>query len=208
MNDIQNNIKHRSASPLPQPHQTNGTLAPVTDTPDSLNPPSVPKARIYCLNTRRTPLSGTVLMVEHCASRPSAAQDLVALYSLTPLANAVARFDPVTGKKNTMRKSYQGHIKDLPGKNIIKPDSVIREIIRVPDSEADTFVGPRNIRRLERDTLEGFGVMPGVIPDVPHPILQHHYTPPNPPSPAFLHTLFVAVADDSSIQVYLASMTT
>ena len=65
-----------------------------------------------------------------------------------------------------MRKSYQGHIKDLPGKNIIKPDNVIREIIRVPESEADTFVGPRGIRRFERDVLEGFGVMPGVIPDV------------------------------------------
>ena len=112
-------------------------------------------------------------MVEHRASRPSAAQDLVSLYSLMPLANAVARFDPATGKKNTMRKSYQGHIKDLPGKNIIKPDSVIREIIRVPESEADTFVGPRNIRRLERDTLEGFGVMPGVIPDVYHHPISH-----------------------------------
>jgi len=65
-----------------------------------------------------------------------------------------------------MRRSYQGHIKDLPGKNIIKPDSVIRDILRVPESEADTFVGPRHIRKLERETLEGFGVMPGVIPDV------------------------------------------
>jgi len=91
---------------------------------------------------------------------------LVSLYSLTPLANAVARFDPTTGKKNTMRKSYQGHIKGLPGKNVIKSDTIIREILRVPESEADTFVGPRNIRQLERDTLEGFGVMPGVIPDV------------------------------------------
>ena len=83
----------------------------------------------------------------------------------------MARFDPVTGQKNPMRKSYQGHIKDLPGKNIIRPDSRIREDIRVPESEADTFVGPKNIRRLERDTLEGFGVMPGVIPDVGIPSL-------------------------------------
>lgn len=105
-------------------------------------------------------------MSEHRPSRPSASQDLVSLYALTPLANAVARFDPTTGKKNTMRKSYQGHIKDLPGKNTIKQDSIIREILRVPESEADTFVGPKTIRRLERDTLEGFGVMPGIIPDV------------------------------------------
>lgn len=45
-------------------------------------------------------------------------------------------------------------------------------MMRVPESEADTFVGPKNIRRLERDTLEGFGVMPGVIPDVKHPCLR------------------------------------
>jgi hypothetical protein len=105
-------------------------------------------------------------MIGHLPSRPSASQDLVSLYALTPLANAVARFDPGTGKKNTMRKSYQGHIKDLPGKNIIKQDSIIREMLRVPESEADTFVGPNKIRRLERDALEGFGVMPGIIPDV------------------------------------------
>jgi hypothetical protein len=69
-----------------------------------------------------------------------------------------------------MRKSYQGHIKDLPGKNIIKPDSLIRDILKVPESEADTVVGPRNIRRFERETLEGFGVMPGTIPDVRTPV--------------------------------------
>lgn len=90
----------------------------------------------------------------------------MSLYSLTPFANAVARFDPVTGIRNTMRRSYQGHIKDLPGKNVIKPESIIRELLQVPESEADTFVGPRNIRRLEREVLEGFGVMPGIIPDV------------------------------------------
>ena len=68
-----------------------------------------------------------------------------------------------------MRKSYQGHIKDLPGKNVIKPDSIIREIIRVPESEADTFVGRKNIKRPGKETLEGFAIMPGVIPDVSSP---------------------------------------
>jgi len=100
-------------------------------------------------------------------SRPSASQDLVSLYSLTPFANQVVRIDPRTGIKNTMRKSYQGHIKDIPGKNIIKPDSIIRDILRVPEGEVDTYVGPKNIRRLERETLlDGFNIMPGVIPDV------------------------------------------
>jgi hypothetical protein len=127
---------------------------------------------------------------------------------LTPLANAVARFDPVTGKKNTMRKSYQGHIKDLPGKNIIKPDAVIREIIRVPDSEADTFVGPRNIRRLESEALEVFSVVPGVIPDVrPVPQTPPGYTSFDVCVCACVHVC-VGYADDSSIQVYLASTTT
>jgi hypothetical protein len=107
-------------------------------------------------------------MVAHPRSRPSASQDLVSLYSLTPFANQVVRIDPRTGIKNTMRKSYQGHIKDIPGKNIIKPDSMIRDVLQVPEGEVDTFVGPRNIRRLERETLlEGFNILPGVIPDVP-----------------------------------------
>lgn len=175
-----------SPSALSSPYP-NGVILPLNnDIPhnsthhDDTSPPSpsldlqnnTSKPRIYCLNTRSTSpgISTWVTdLVEHRPSRPSASQDLVSLYSLTLLANAVARFDPTTGKKNTMRKSYQGHIKDLPGKNVIKPDSIIREILRVPESEADTFVGPRNIRRLERDTLEGFGVMPGVIPDVCHP---------------------------------------
>ena len=181
MNDIQNNISTQSTTASsPAHHQTNGISSTITDSPDSLlsqpaappppAPPSTQKRRIYCLSTRRTyppshPLF-PVLTPENRPSKPSASQDLIALYNLTPLANAVARFDPLTRKKNTMRKSYQGHIKDLPGKNMIRPDNVIREIIRVPESEADTFVGPRNIRRLEKDVLEGFGVMPGMIPDV------------------------------------------
>lgn len=52
-------------------------------------------------------------------SRPSATQNLIDLYGLGPLATSVARFDPITGEKRKLRKSYKNHIADLPGKHEI-----------------------------------------------------------------------------------------
>ncbi|KAF2739967.1 Rox3-domain-containing protein [Polyplosphaeria fusca] len=50
----------------------------------------------------------------HERSRPHASQNLFDLYSLNDLAKSVARTDPVTGEKiNKLRKSYEGHIKNL-----------------------------------------------------------------------------------------------
>lgn len=47
-------------------------------------------------------------------SRPHASQNLFSLYSLEPLARSVARTDPMTGEKiNKLRKSYEGHIKQM-----------------------------------------------------------------------------------------------
>jgi hypothetical protein len=162
MNDPSN--EHFPLSPLSSPQQPNGVVSNAQL--DDTNHSNAIKPTIYCLNSKRLTRFVDTVDIEHSPSQPSGSQDLISLYSLTPLSNAVARFDPITGQKNGMRKSYLGHIKDLPGKNIIKPDSIIRQLLKVPESEADTFVGPRNIRRLERETLEGFGVMPGLIPDV------------------------------------------
>jgi len=52
---------------------------------------------------------------EECnLSRPHASQNLFELYGLTPLARSVARNDPITGEKiNKLRKSYEGHIKQM-----------------------------------------------------------------------------------------------
>ncbi|KAH9865721.1 hypothetical protein J1614_009308 [Plenodomus biglobosus] len=48
------------------------------------------------------------------ASRPHCSQNLFKLYSLEPLARSVARNDPITGEKiNKLRKSYEGHIKQM-----------------------------------------------------------------------------------------------
>ncbi|KAH8731159.1 Rox3 mediator complex subunit-domain-containing protein [Phaeosphaeriaceae sp. PMI808] len=47
-------------------------------------------------------------------SRPHGSQNLFRLYSLDSLARSVARTDPVTGEKiNKLRKSYEGHIKQM-----------------------------------------------------------------------------------------------
>lgn len=47
-------------------------------------------------------------------SRPHCSQNLLKLYGLEPLARSVARNDPITGEKiNKLRKSYEGHIKQM-----------------------------------------------------------------------------------------------
>jgi len=47
-------------------------------------------------------------------SRPHGSQNLFRLYSLESLARSVARTDPMTGEKiNKLRKSYEGHIKQM-----------------------------------------------------------------------------------------------
>lgn len=52
-------------------------------------------------------------------SHPDLTDNLLALYDLKQIADSVARFNPVTGAKNKLRKSYKGFINDLPGKNIV-----------------------------------------------------------------------------------------
>ncbi|KAF2856283.1 Rox3-domain-containing protein [Plenodomus tracheiphilus IPT5] len=63
-------------------------------------------------------ISGNLLFKvnkEKCEpSRPHCSQNLFKLYSLEPLASSVARNDPITGEKiNKLRKSYEGHIKQM-----------------------------------------------------------------------------------------------
>lgn len=63
-------------------------------------------------------ISGSLLFKvgkETCEiSKPHASQNLFKLYSLETLASSVARNDPNTGAKiNKLRKSYEGHIKQM-----------------------------------------------------------------------------------------------
>lgn len=58
---------------------------------------------------------------KHQLSNPSGANNLTTLYGLTNLAASVARFDPVTGERRKLRKSYKNQIADLPGKHIVPP---------------------------------------------------------------------------------------
>jgi mediator of RNA polymerase II transcription subunit 19 len=57
-------------------------------------------------------------------SKPSAKDNLTQLYGLSQLAASVARFNPVTGEKHKLRKSYKNQINDLPGKHEIPPEGV------------------------------------------------------------------------------------
>jgi mediator of RNA polymerase II transcription subunit 19, fungi type len=58
---------------------------------------------------------------KHQLSNPSGANNLTTLYGLSSLAASVARFDPVTGERRKLRKSYKNHIADLPGKHSVPP---------------------------------------------------------------------------------------
>ncbi|RAR07081.1 Rox3-domain-containing protein [Stemphylium lycopersici] len=70
-------------------------------------------------------------------SRPHASQNFITLYRLEPLASSVARNDPVTGEKiNKLRKSYEGHIKQMQiaGKpKATKMDGVFRDLLMLPE---------------------------------------------------------------------------
>lgn len=70
-------------------------------------------------------------------SRPHASQDLISLYGLNGIASSVARFDPVTGEKiNRLRQSYEGKIKDLPGRNKkVSKEDELWDLLRYPDEE-------------------------------------------------------------------------
>lgn len=66
----------------------------------------------------------TFSIVVYEPSKPSASDNLTKLYGLQPLADTVARFHPVTGAKNKLRKSYKKHIADLPTRPEIPPPGV------------------------------------------------------------------------------------
>lgn len=68
--------------------------------------------------------NNTVSQLVYEPSRPSATHNLIDLYGLGNLASSVARFDPLTGEKRKLRKSYKNHIADLPGKHDIPPRGV------------------------------------------------------------------------------------
>ncbi|KAL6155822.1 hypothetical protein ACJBU6_06019 [Exserohilum turcicum] len=97
-------------------------------------------------------------------SRPHASQNLIRLYRLEPLASSVARNDPVTGEKiNKLRKSYEGHIKQMQiaGKpKATKMDGVFRDLLMLPEE----IWQPNHVQNREPDktalTPDGTGLAP------------------------------------------------
>ncbi|KAK9362038.1 mediator complex, subunit Med19 [Lipomyces starkeyi] len=62
----------------------------------------------------------------------SATHNLIPLFGLSTIQASVARTDPVTGAKRKLRKSYKGHIADLPGKNEIPTEHYILRLVHAP----------------------------------------------------------------------------
>lgn len=85
-------------------------------------------------------------------SRPatSAMSNLTELCGLRPLADSMARFDPATGEKNKLRKSYKNQLLDLTGKFDIPTQPSLVRIIRDPVL-AET--GGKSLSVFDRDLL-------------------------------------------------------
>ncbi|KAF2496326.1 mediator complex, subunit MED19 [Lophium mytilinum] len=76
----------------------------------------------------------------HPISRPHASQNLVTLYGLNDIATSVQRIKPGTAnEKNTLRKTYLGHVKNLQlaGKNkpYNNPNEDFRDLLSWPVEE-------------------------------------------------------------------------
>jgi len=78
-----------------------------------------------------------VRWIAYPISRPHTTQNLFSLYGLDDIAATVARKDPITGEKiNKLRKSYEGKIKDFPGKNkAVAIPYELANYIHYPDEE-------------------------------------------------------------------------
>lgn len=105
-------------------------------------------------------ISGTLLFLsgdeQYEQARPHGTQNLFRLYGLERLAKSVARVDPTTGEKiNKLRKSYEGHIKQLQiaGKpKAVKMDDVFSGLMSLPDDHWEAInAGKEPRRKLNND---------------------------------------------------------
>lgn len=97
--------------------------------------------------------------VDFTVGRPSGCDNLTSLYGLDNLAGSVARFDPATGEKRKLRKSYKNEISDLPGKHTIPGPNETAEnwslvnIARQPP-RFDPSKPPPELKRMNEKALE------------------------------------------------------
>lgn len=88
-------------------------------------------------------------------SLPPLTQNLLSLYGLDSLQESVARFDPITGEKHKLRKSYEGHLKTLglAGKNAsVKHEegkgNSLRLLTQVPEEDwQNTMVRGKSVHK-------------------------------------------------------------
>ena len=83
-------------------------------------------------------------------------QNLISLFGLDDIAKSVERRNPVTGEKtNRLRKSYENHIKDFPGRNkAVSRPGEFAALLEIPEEnwQADHVAG-REIYRGFPETL-------------------------------------------------------
>ncbi|OQE96289.1 hypothetical protein PENNAL_c0001G01547 [Penicillium nalgiovense] len=130
---------------------------------------------------------------------PDPSVDLVSLYGLGPIANSVARTDPVTGEKiNRLRKSYEGKLKGLglagrnkPHKQEVGAPGSLRHMTLWPEEEwQNQKVHGKAIKVADMDSAlqnlqsRAMQMEPGPIPnnDFWEDILGHEKAAKNPPS--------------------------
>lgn len=109
---------------------------------------------------------------------PPLTKNLLSLYGLDSLQESVARFDPITGEKNKLRKSYEGHLKTLglAGKNTsVKHEEgkghSLLDLSRAPEEDwQNTMVRGKDVHKgLSADTLakldKAMQLQPGQLPN-------------------------------------------
>lgn len=79
--------------------------------------------------------------------KPSPTENLTELYGLTELCASVARVDDA-GEKRKLRKSYKGHVADLPGKITLPEDNYLQQLLNKSNEN------PPLISQLEQESLK------------------------------------------------------
>lgn len=144
------------------------------------------------MSTNDNPSLFLVGDVDFTVGRPSGCDNLTSLYGLDSLAASVARFDPATGVKRKLRKSYKNEISDLPGKHTIPGPNETAEnwslvnIARQPP-RFDPSKPPPELKKINEKALENglaFDRSPlNGIPDFNVALLATDFTKPGGASP-------------------------
>lgn len=109
-------------------------------------------------------------------SQPHVSQNFISLYDLNNIQASVARKDPLTGEKiNKLRKSYEGKVKDLAGRNkaVIAQDELLGLAMYPDEDWHNTKVTGKDLRKGASDSFmanldKALDLSPGKLPPAEH----------------------------------------